>query len=196
MRIAILAAFAVCLQAGCDRAAEPASEPVPATEPAAATVAAPATASAATAVTAPNGKFDAISNTAMGITGDLAAADGGFAFSQGQAYSLAGAGEVKAADPYATTGASFSSLINIPDAAELRLFRVIKEDPAKARNGGLCGADPATFIVTHEGVDSTGGPALFLLAFKGAAPPSSTSPETDLCGTFMYAPAAGGPATK
>jgi hypothetical protein len=194
MRIAVLAAFAVCLQTGCDRAAEPASKPAASTEAAPAPAAAPA--AAPIAIMVPSGKFDAISNTAMGITGDLAAADGGFAFSQGQAYSLAGAGEVKAADPYATTGASFSSLINIPDAAELRLFRVIKEDPAKARNGGLCGADPATFIVTHEGVDSTGGPALFLLAFKGAAPPSSTSPETDLCGTFMYAPAAGGPATK
>ena len=180
--------FTAVLLAGCDRAAEPAREP--------AASAGPTPAPAAAAVTVPSGKFDAISNTAMGVTGDLTATGGDFVFAQGQTYSLAGAGEAKGADPYATTGANLASLINIPEAAELKVLRVTREDPAKARNGGFCGADPTTFVVTHEGVDSSGAPALFLVPFKGAAPPSAASPETDLCGTFMYAPAAGATQTK
>lgn len=196
MRGSVLAVLTVAavLQAGCDRAAEPTREPAASTEPAPAPTATPAPDAAAVAV--PSGKFDAISNTAMGVTGDLTATGGDFIFAQGQTYSLVGAGEAKAADPYATTGASLASLINIPEAAGLKVLRVTREDPAKARNGGFCGADPTTFILTHEGVDSSGGRALFLIPFKGAAPPSAASPETDLCGTLMYAPATGATATK
>ncbi|MDP3494531.1 MAG: hypothetical protein Q8R82_15580 [Hyphomonadaceae bacterium] len=184
-------AMLVALQAGCDRSAEPAK---PVASP---TVVAPVTAARPTpTLAAPRGKFDAISTTAMGVTGDLSATEAGFAFSQGQTYGLEGVGTASGADPYAVTKASFSSLINVPDAAVLDVFRVTKEDHAQARNGGFCGAAPTTFIATHEGVDSSGAPALFLVAFSGASPPSGNSPENELCGTFMYAPSAGPPATK
>lgn len=191
---AAVLALAVGLQAGCDRSAEPAEPAKPVASPA---VVAPVAAAPATAtLAAPRGKFDAISTTAMGVTGDLSATDGGFAFSQGQTYGLEGVGTVGGADPYAVTKASFSSLINVPAAAVLDVFRVTKEDRAQARNGGFCGAAPTTFILTHEGVDSGGAPALFLIAFGGASAPSANSPENELCGTFMYAPSAGPPATK
>lgn len=196
MRLSVLAALAAAciLQTGCDRAATSTAGPVKPTE----TVAAPAVAAAvATAlVVVPSGKFDAISNTAMGVTGDLKAEDGVFTFAQGQTYSLEGAGAAKAGAPYATTKASLGSLINVPDTADLKVLRVTKEDPAKARNGGFCGAEPTTFIVSYEGGDGGGAPAMFLMAFKGANPPSAISPEGDLCGTFMYAPSAGQGATK
>lgn len=200
MRVVVAAALAMAtvLLAGCNQAAKSANEP---SQSPAAPVVAPVAISAPSAVvmsavTVPRGKFDAISNTAMGVTGDLSAADGGFAFSQGQTYSLEGVGEAKGADPYASTKASLASLINIADTAALKVFRVTSEDRARARNGGFCGAEPTTFIVTHEGVDGGGSPALFLIAFQGLKPPSATSPEADLCGTFMYAPSAGPPATK
>ncbi len=200
MRLSALAALAaVCfIQTGCDRAAKPASEPAKPAETAAGSAIAPAVAPAPTAasVVVPRGKFDAISNTAMGVTGDLTAVDGVFTFSQGQTYSLEGAGMVKAGEPYATTKASFGSLINVPSTADLKVLRVAKEDPAKARNGGFCGADPTTFIVSYEGGDSSGASAMVLIAFKGANPPSVMTPEADLCGTFMYAPSAGQGATK
>lgn len=184
-------AMLVALQAGCDRSAEPAK---PVASP---TVVAPVTAARPTpTLAAPRGKFDAISTTAMGVTGDLSATEAGFAFSQGQTYGLEGVGTASGADPYAVTKASFSSLINVPDAAVLDVFRVTKEDHAQARNGGFCGAAPTTFIATHEGVDTSGAPALFLVAFSGASPPSANSPENELCGTFMYAPSAAPPATK
>ena len=184
-------AMLVALQAGCDRSAEPAK---PVASP---TVVAPVTAARPTpTLAAPRGKFDAISTTAMGVTGDLSATEAGFAFSQGQTYGLEGVGTASGADPYAVTKASFSSLINVPDAAVLDVFRVTKEDHAQARNGGFCGAAPTTFIATHEGVDSSGAPALFLVAFSGASRPSGNSPENELCGTFMYGPSAAPPATK
>lgn len=187
MRRAVLATLALVavLQAGCDRATKPAAAPA---EPA------PASPVVPPPVTVPTGKFDAISTTAMGVTGDLTGTSDGFVFSQGQTYGLVGAGQAKGADPFA--GDTLASVLGVPATAELKVFRVTREDPAKARNGGFCGADPTTFILTSDGVDPGGAPALFLMAFKGANPPSATSAETDLCGTFMYAPSAAPPATK
>jgi len=189
MRRTFAAALGVLSLAACDRAAEPAASA------AQSPVEAPDTPSRPTpvsAVLAPEGQFDAISNTAMSVTGDLTGAAGGLTFSQGQEYGLSGVAIGKAADGYADTKASFASLINVPDTAEIRVFKVTREEKGKARNGGLCGADATTHVVTHQGVDSTGGPALFVIAFKGAAPPGATSPETGLCGTYMYAPKAAG----
>ncbi|KRB44585.1 hypothetical protein [Phenylobacterium sp. Root700] len=197
MRLSAFAALAVVgfIQTGCDRAAKPASEPAKPAETAAAPLIAPGPATGP-AVVVPSGKFDAISNTAMGVTGDLRAEGGVFTFAQGQTYSLEGAGAAKAGDPYAVTKASLGSLINVPGTADLKVLRVTKEDPAKARNGGFCGADPTTFIVSYEGGDSSGASAMVLIAFKGPNPPSARSPEADLCGTFMYAPSTGQGATK
>ena len=169
------------LQAGCDRQ-QTAAPAAPADAPA---IPAP---SPAVEVLAPEGQFEAVTNTAMGVTGDLTAAAGGLTFEQGQSYGLSGLALAKGADPYADTKASFASLINVPDAAELRVFKVTREEKGSARNGGLCGGDPATYVVTHQGVDGGGSPALFVIAFKGAAAPAATTAETDLCGTYMYAP--------
>lgn len=188
MRPAVLTALVLvaALQAGCDRGSTPAPAPAP-VAPVEPVVASPAIAAP---VTAPTGKFDAISTTAMGVTGDLTATSDGFVFSQGQTYGLVGAGQAKGADPFGATGSTLASVLGVPATAELKVFRVTKEDPGKARNGGFCGPDPTTFILTSDGVDPGGAPALFLMAFKGANPPSAASAETDLCGTFMYAPSA------
>lgn len=173
-------AAALLALAACDR-------PPPSVPPAKAA----SQAEAPPAIAVPTGTFDAISNTAMGVTGNLVATPAGFAFARGQAYDLTGAGTVKGADPYASSGASFASLINVPDTADLLVFKVTREDPAKTANGGFCGAEPATFLAVHQGVDGSGAPALFILAFKGASAPGATTPETNLCGTFMYAPKTG-----
>lgn len=186
-QIALALGGVLLLQAGCDR--KPTTGPAPTAAP----VATSQTPSANLApVTAPEGKFDAISNTALGVTGDMAAAGGILSFAQGQTYNLVGEGRLKGSDPYASTRASFASLIDAADGSDLQVFKVAKEDPAKARNGGFCGAGVATtYLVIHQGVDGGGSPALFVMAFKGAARPSVTSAEADLCGTFMYGPKAG-----
>jgi hypothetical protein len=184
-RIALALGAMLMLQAGCDR--KPAAPP---SEPAAAPVAAPAP--VVVPATPPEGEFDAISNTALGVTGAMTAADGELTFAQGQAYSVSGEGRLKGAAPYASTKATFASLINVADAADLQVLKVTREEPGKARNGGFCGKGVATtYLVTHEGVDVGGSPALFVIAFKSGAPPSEATAEGDLCGAFMYGPKAG-----
>ena len=136
----------------------------------------------------PAGKFDAMSNTAISITGDLTAVDDTLKFDQGQVYRIAGASLAKGGDRFASSGATWSKMMNIPEQAEVRVFRIIVEDRGIARNGGFCGPQSATFLAIHQGVDGSGSPALFINAFKGEQPPSPASDETDLCGTFMYAP--------
>lgn len=187
--IASLSALAL-VQAGCDRRQEETAQSSAEQPPAAPGGAAPQAAAPApvAAILAPEGQFEAVTNTAMSVTGDLTAAAGALSFAQGQSYGLSGVAVAKGADPYASTKASFASLINVPDAAELRVFKVSREEKGQARNGGLCGADAATYVVTHQGVDGGGSPALFVVAFKGAAAPSASTPEADLCGTYMYAP--------
>ncbi|WP_312164079.1 hypothetical protein [Phenylobacterium sp.] len=184
-QIALALGALLLLQAGCER--KPAAPPTP---PAAPTAAPPE--ALAVPVTPPEGRFDAISNTALGVTGDMTGAAGVLTFAQGQSYGLVGEGRLKGSDPYASTKASFASLISVADSADLEVFKVTKEDPAKARNGGFCGKGVATtYLVTHQGVDIGGAPALFVMAFKGASAPGAASAEADLCGTFMYGPKAG-----
>lgn len=184
--VASLGALAL-LQAGCDRAETPAAPAAPGEAPAGA---APGLAPISE-VLGPEGEFDALSNTAMSITGDLSAAANGLTFAQGQSYGLSGVARATGADPYASAKASFASLVNVPDTGELRVFKVTREEKGSARNGGLCGKEATTYVVTHQGADSSGAPGLFVLAFKGAVPPGVDAAETDLCGTYMYGPKAG-----
>ena len=185
MRAAALACLSLLLAAGCDRkAAEPPAAPassVPVAE-------APAPAAPVVAL---EGGYAAISNTAMGITGDLTASAGTMKFAQGQSYSLEGVATLKGGSAYASTEGSFAGLINVADTADLSLFKVTAEDPGKARNGGFCGATPTTYLVTYAGVDGSGTAGLFVIAFSGQAAPGANSPEAELCGTFMYAPKTG-----
>lgn len=191
MRTALALSASLLMLSACERAA-PATEPAQAEAPVTATPAsAPQTAPAPDTATVPQGEFDAISNTAMGVTGGLTSAGGVLTFEKGQSYAIESVALARGADPYDSSKASFASLINTPVDAELRIFRVAKEEKGAARNGGLCGADSTTYVVAHQGVDSGGAPALFLVAFKSAPPPGATTDERDLCGTFMYAPKEG-----
>lgn len=178
MRVLLVLAASALALAACDR--KPPAAAAPAASQSAPRAPAP--------IAAPSGEFDPISTTAMGVTGDFTAADGTLKFAQGQSYAVTGVSMQKGSEPYASTKASFASLINVSDAAELTVFKVVAEDPAKAPNGGFCGKTPTTYLVTHNGVDGSGQPAYVIVAFSGAAPPSAASAETELCGTFMYAP--------
>jgi hypothetical protein len=191
MRTALALSATFLMLAACERAT-PAAEPA---QPDVAVIATPASAPKAApapdTATVPQGEFDAISNTAMGVTGALTSAGGVLTFEKGQSYAIESVALARGADPYDASKASFASLINTAADAELRIFRVAKEDKGEARNGGLCGAESTTYVVAHQGVDSGGAPALFLVAFKSAPPPGATTEERDLCGTFMYAPKGG-----
>lgn len=74
-------------------------------------------------------------------------------------------------------------------APSIDIHSVVKEDvPATATNGGYCGRAPTAFIAMATGLIVQGQSFMSIAAFKGDAwPPQS---ETDLCGTFNYAPPA------
>ena len=188
MRTALALSAALMMLSACERAAPAAA---PAESDVAVTRPEPAAAPAPDTATVPQGEFDAISNTAMGVTGALTSAGGVLTFEKGQSYAIESVALARGVDPYDASKSTFSSLINTPADAELRIFRVAKEDRGGTRNGGLCGTDSTTYVVAHQGQDSAGAPALFLMAFKSAPPPGATTDERDLCGTFMYAPKEG-----
>lgn len=175
-RVAALCAFAVTLAGGCERPSATAPEQKPA-------------ATAAPVLGAPQGRFTAISNTAMGVTGDMTIAGSVLTFAKGPIYALADGRALRGADAYAASGDTFASLLNAPAEAELKLFRALTTGgPAPAQD--LCGQTPAAWIVLYEAGDVGGAPSVFLAPFSGANPPGPTGVETALCGTFMYAPAA------
>ena len=185
MRAALLLIAAAALALGaCQRKAEPPvgveeEPPAPAVAAKGATRVLPA---------APVGAFDAISNTAMSITGGLTAGDGGLKFDQGQRYTITGQALAKGGDRFAASGATWSALMNVAEGAEVAIFRIATEDRGLSRNGGFCGQESATFLAMHRGVDRSGAPALFIAAFKGEQSPGPAGSEASLCGTFLYAP--------
>jgi len=182
MRLGIVSvALAAVALSACQRKAEP---PMATEAPAAKAATPPAPAP-------PSGKFDAISNTAMSVTGDLTASEDMLKFDQGQHYRVVGDSVAKGDDRFASSGATWSALMNIGEQAEVGIFRIVTEDPGLARNGGFCGKESATFLAIHQGADGGGAPALFVDAFTGEQPPGPTGAEANLCGTFMYAPQAG-----
>jgi hypothetical protein len=76
-----------------------------------------------------------------------------------------------------------------PGAPSIDMHSIFQEDvPATATNGGLCGAEPTSFIAMATGLESAGGAYMSIAAFKGDVwPPTG---EDALCGTFNYIPPA------
>lgn len=74
-----------------------------------------------------------------------------------------------------------------PGAPSIDMHSVFQEDvPATATNGGLCGAEPTSFLAMATGLESGGQKFMSIAAFKGDVwPPAS---EEALCGTFNYIP--------
>jgi hypothetical protein len=125
-------------------------------------------------------KWEALSSTAMAITGDITMSPTRIAFSGGAALPLAAEGAL----------AGFKA-DGKPVAATL--YRVtVPADPALLNNNHLCGgggsaAKPASFVVTWRPAPgpATGPESRALAVYSGAVRPSSDSDPT-LCGTFLY----------
>lgn len=76
-----------------------------------------------------------------------------------------------------------------PGAPSVDVHRIVREDvPQTATNGGYCGQAPTGFIAMATGLEVQGQPFMSIAAFKGDVWPPAN--ETDLCGTFNYAPPA------
>lgn len=135
------------------------------------------------------GSFDAISTTAMGITGDLALTATSLTFSRGIVYETTFAATVPAAQDYAKDAGTWADLLGVESNATVELRGVTSESVgAKAPNGGLCGGDKTTFIALTPTAGTSNAPALKMAAFKSKTAPNADGNAADLCGTFNYAP--------
>jgi hypothetical protein len=191
---AVLLASAIVLggvgQAGCGPSADRASEAPPqGSVPAApGATAAPAAPSAEPARTTIAGTFDAISTTAMGITGDLTVTDRALTFTREIVYQTESAGMAPAsADFGAAKAGTWATLLGVPIDAIVELRRVSREEVgAQAPNGGLCARDRTTFIALAQSGGTREAPTLRIAAFRGPSPPGAATSAADLCGTFNY----------
>ncbi len=69
------------------------------------------------------------------------------------------------------------------------MHSIVKETvPKKAVNGGLCGADPTSFIAMASGLESAGQPFMAIAAFGGDTWPPANADK--LCGIYAYIPPA------
>lgn len=161
--------------AACGQTAEPPSNPAP--TPEAAAPEAPAIA----------GRFTAISNTAMSITGDLdATADmlsfaKGFRIEGGRIDSMLTPNTDLSAGGGTIADGSGNMQIQIIELRRIETLRVA----ADARDPQLCGeGKTASYAIL-----ANGGETLSLLVFSGAEAPGPNAHDSQLCGIFNYAPA-------
>jgi hypothetical protein len=101
-----------------------------------------------------------------------------------------GAGQAKGVDWKALFGEEVVVTGNpAPGAPSVDVHAVVREDvPNTAANGGFCGQEATGYIAMATGLEVQGQPFMSIAAFKGSAWPPAN--ESDLCGTFNYAPPA------
>lgn len=79
--------------------------------------------------------------------------------------------------------------VSPPGGPSIDMHSVVKETvPKEAVNGGLCGAEPTSFIAMASGLESGGQPFLSIAAFRGDMWPPANG--DGLCGIFNYTPPA------
>lgn len=133
------------------------------------------------------GSYQAVSRTAMGITGNLTLATDHLSFELDQIYETALVAHRPASEDYAKGAGSFAEILLIPETATVEVRRISTEKVGlKAPNGGLCGPAKTTFVALASAPDFSGEAALRLAAFKSATPPGPDGDPADLCGTFNW----------
>jgi hypothetical protein len=137
-----------------------------------------------------DGRFNAISKTAMAITGDLTVKGDAITSSLGHSWTTAAGPEIAADAPLNAAGDTLKGFLALED--EPSLFVAVKAItaetvPATATNGGLCGQDKATYIAFVRRLDPADAhdSALFIAAFTGAGPPGPAS-NLAICATYTF----------
>lgn len=76
-----------------------------------------------------------------------------------------------------------------PGGPSIDMHSIVKETvPKEAVNGGLCGAEPTSFIAMASGLESAGQPFMAIAAFGGDTWPPANADK--LCGIYTYIPPA------
>lgn len=141
-------------------------------------------------------RFDAISNTATSITGELqfqpsaGDAQASLGFALAGRYETVAQGKALGLDAYSTAeSATWSELLGVPMDGIVDVRKVTVEAlAAGAPNGGLCGTVPTKWIAIVRRPESEGSDSLMIAAFSGDQAPNPQGDDAALCGTFTYAP--------
>lgn len=76
-----------------------------------------------------------------------------------------------------------------PGGPSIDMHAIVKETvPKEAVNGGLCGAEPTSFIAMAAGLESAGQSYMAIAAFGGDTWPPANADK--LCGIYTYIPPA------
>ena len=143
---------------------------------------------AASPAAEPAAPVQPVSNTASAITGEATFAPEAYSFAFGQRYTVEPAQKVSASVKWSAKGGPWADLLGVDKGGEIELVRVTGQaiDPAKARNGSLCGKGQVRWIAVGRSAEDVGAEVV-MAAFSGAQPPGPTGRDEDLCGTFSYA---------
>lgn len=152
----------------------------------------PAPAASTAASTAILGIYQAVSETAMAITGDVTVDETSLRFSQGHAYVTQVVGPLEPGTPLDAAGSDLSIALALDAEQTLEAIEVRRvasaELAATARNpGGLCGPQSVThvlLVVSQPSEEHT--QSLWAAAFTGPDAPGPEAKQSELCGTFLY----------
>ena len=145
---------------------------------------APATESAAPAPPALSGSFEAMSNTATAITGnldvqlDVLSFGKGFRIEGGRIDTALGPDTDLSAGGGTIADGSGNTSVQTVELRRIDLVRVAADAP----DPHLCGGVAATHVILANGTD-----ALSVLVFSGEDAPGPNAHDTQLCGIFNYA---------
>ncbi len=79
--------------------------------------------------------------------------------------------------------------VSPPGGPSIDMHSIVKETvPKEAVNGGLCGAEPTSFIAMASGLETAGQPFMSIAAFGGDTWPPANAEK--LCGIYTYIPPA------
>ena len=127
------------------------------------------------------GRFEAASTTANAYTGAITVTTRQITGALGQSYDVEPFGQATGKAKSASGGQTFADLLGVDGGTPVVLLKVRAEKIApSAPNGGLCDAEPTTFLAYA----SVAG-ELRLAAFKGTTVGAGARGE-DLCGTYNY----------
>ncbi len=133
------------------------------------------------------GPFEAMSRTAMGITGDMSFSDGDVSFMNGILLRTTHIETYSAFDPMAASGDLFDLAAPGDDDRTVDLRRVDAQEITddERSQGGLCGAGrtPTYIALVHDQPVNE----IAVVAFFGADAPGRNATNSEVCAVFSYA---------
>jgi hypothetical protein len=135
-----------------------------------------------------HGPFEATSNTAMSITGDMSFSDANISFMNGIVLHTTPIGAHAAFDEISANGDTYDSVAPGDDNRIVDLRQVQSQeliDPpgeGGAPNTGVCDPAPTYVAIVHDPAFTT----VSIIGFSGSVAPGPTAPADAVCATYLY----------